>query len=220
MSACTVNTLGQVPEPELQVLGALGFQLPASARLPLTVPQDVWQLNVFDCFEEEPLEAVHKDEPGSAVAKGGGWKGAQRVEAGTVELEVSCRLKHKLDSQVAQVSQPEGDAQVEEESRSVLWELWVPSPQSKSQVYVLRSEDTYVVGARLCESEPVYTPDIDMLLANLGESVQVVHTVDPRKAERSVERWMPSIHKEIGVIDRAVPRLPPVEVRSSGWRSL
>ena len=32
--ACTVNALGQVPEPELQVLEALGFQLLASARLP------------------------------------------------------------------------------------------------------------------------------------------------------------------------------------------
>ena len=28
---------------------------------------------------------------------------------------------------------------------------------------------------------------------------------------------MPSIHKEIGVIEKAVPRLPPAEIRSGGW---
>ena len=83
----------------------------------------------------------------------------------------------------------------------------VPSPQSEGQVCVLRSEDTDVVRARLCKSGPVYTPDIELLLANLGESLQVVHTVDPRKAERSAERWMPSIHKEIGVVERDVQRM-------------
>ena len=65
------------------------MQLPASTHLLLTVQQDVRQQNVFECFEEEPLEAAHKDEPGGAVAKGGGWKEAQSVQAGTVELEVS-----------------------------------------------------------------------------------------------------------------------------------
>ena len=39
------------------------------------------------------------------------------MEAGTVELEVSWRLRHKSDSQVAQVSQVAGRAQVEEETR-------------------------------------------------------------------------------------------------------
>ena len=80
----------------------------------------------------------------------------ERRSEGSVDLEVSWRLKHRPDSQVAQVSRLEGQAQVEE-------------------------------------------------------------TVDLGEAESSVERWMPSIHKEIGVIARAVQRLPPDEVRSGGW---
>ena len=48
--AYTVNTLGKVPESELQALESLGFPLPASARLPLTTQQDVRRLDVFDMF--------------------------------------------------------------------------------------------------------------------------------------------------------------------------
>ena len=52
---------------------------------------------MFDCFEEEPLAEVEARHPngqtselvGGSTAKGGGWKETQRVEAGTVELEVS-----------------------------------------------------------------------------------------------------------------------------------
>ena len=56
---------------------------------------------------------------------------------------------------------------------------------------VLRSEDAKAVGARLRKPEPVYTPDVELLLATLGECLQVVHTA------------MPSIHKEIGVTECA-----------------
>ena len=130
---------------------------------------------MFDCFEQEPLEAVHKDEPGSAVAKGGVERRLQGG-AGTVELEVSWRLMHRPDSQVAQVSQLEGQARAEKKSRlskdsgpeqPLPSELWIPRPQSEGQVCVLRLEDTDAVGARRCKSEPVYTPDIELLLANL-----------------------------------------------------
>ena len=41
--------------------------------------------------------------------------------------------------------------------------------------------------------------------------------MDPRDAEQCIEKWMPAIHKEIGVIEKAVRRLPPAEVRSGGW---
>ena len=53
--AYTVNTLGKVPESDLQALESLGFPLPGSTRLPLTPQQDVRRLDAFDCFEEEPL---------------------------------------------------------------------------------------------------------------------------------------------------------------------
>ena len=53
----------------------------------------------------------------------------------------------------------------------------------------------------------------------LQEPLQVVHTVDPRDAEQCIEKWVPFIHKEIGVIEKAVRRLPPAEVRSGGWLS-
>ena len=51
----------------------------------------------------------------------------------------------------------------------------------------------------------------------LQEPLQVVHTVDPRDAEQCIEKWVPFIHKEIGVIEKAARRLPPAEVRSGGW---
>ena len=87
--AYTVNTLGKVPESEFKTLEALNFPLPVSVRLPLT------ELDVFDCFEEEPLAEVEARRPngqtselvGGSTAKGGGWKETQRVEAGTVDLE-------------------------------------------------------------------------------------------------------------------------------------
>ena len=52
--AYTVNTLGKVPESDLQALESLGFPLPGSTRLPLTQQQDVRRLDAFECFEEEP----------------------------------------------------------------------------------------------------------------------------------------------------------------------
>ena len=75
------------------------------------------RLDVFDCFEEEPLAEVEARRPngqtsefGGSTAKGGGWKETQRVEAGTVELEVSWKLNHKPETPAAQ------KVQVEEES--------------------------------------------------------------------------------------------------------
>ena len=53
--AYTVNTLGKVPESDLQAFESLGFPLPGSTRLPLTQQQDVRRLDAFDCFEEEHL---------------------------------------------------------------------------------------------------------------------------------------------------------------------
>ena len=167
------------------------------------------------------------------MLKGGGWKETQAVEAGTVELEVSWNLKHTPDQQRAQpqhalrACQPDTEAQVEEEegvredsfrAQPVLWELWVPDPQTGEQLCVLRSDDSDASEARaLYKSEPVYTPNVELLLDGLQEPLQVVHTVDPRDAEQCIEKWMPAIHKEIGVIEKAVRRLPPAEVRSGGW---
>ena len=122
--------------------------------------------------------------------------------------------------------QPDTETQVEEEGLSedslpeqpVLWELWVPDPQTGEQLCVLRSDDSDASEAcALCKSEPVYTPNVELLLDGLQEPLQVVHTVDPRDAENCIEKWVPSIHKEIGVIEKAVLRLPPAEVRSGGW---
>ena len=58
--AYTVNTLGTVPESDLQALESLGFPLPGSTRLPLTQQQDVRRLDAFDCFEEEPLREAQE----------------------------------------------------------------------------------------------------------------------------------------------------------------
>ena len=241
--AYTVNTLGKELEHEFQSLEALGFPLPASVRLPLTEQQDVRRLDAFECFEEEPLqevvEARHPDGKTSELApgtvlKGGGWKETQAVEAGTVELEVSWNLKHSPDQRRTQsehallACQPDTGTQVEEEEEGLnedslpeqplLWELWVPDPQTGEQLCVLRSDDSDASEAcALCKSEPVYTTNVELLLEGLQEPLQVVHTVDPRDAEQCIEKWMPSIHKEIGVIEKAVRRLPPAEVRSGGW---
>ena len=93
-----------------------------------------------------------------------------------------------------------------------------PDPQTGEQLCVLRSDDSDVSEARaLYKSEPVYTPNVELLLDGLQEPLQVVHTVDPRDAEQCMEKWMPAIHKEIGVIEKAVRRLPPAEARSGGW---
>ncbi|CAE7263495.1 GIP [Symbiodinium natans] len=219
--AYTVNTLGKVPKSELQALESLGFPLPASARLPLTTQQDVRRLDVFDMFEEGPLELAGEDCP-KKVEKGGGWKETQKVEVGTVELEVSWNLKHtpvqhEQTPCVLQTLEPKPHVQVEEESwpeQPVQWELWLPDPQSGQQLCALRSDD---LDLRLCKSEPVYTPDIEQLLSGLTEPLQIVHTVDPREAEKHSEVWIPSILKEIGVIEKAVHRLPPSEVRKGNW---
>ena len=153
--AYTVNTLGKVPESDLQALESLGFPLPGSTRLPLTQQHYVRRLDVFDCFEEEPLREAQECVErvvGGDLLKGGGWKETQKAEAGTVELEVSWNLKHKPLPQAVspeqalhtlqapeQVEQP----QVEEETVSgeglwpeppLQWELWVPLPQEQGQV--------------------------------------------------------------------------------------
>ena len=70
----------------------------------------------------------------------------------------------------------------------VLWELWVPDPQTGEQLCVLRSDDSDVSEARaLYKSEPVYTPNVELLLDSLQEPLQVVHTVDPA-GRRTVHR--------------------------------
>ena len=178
-------------ESEFKTLEALNFPLPVSVRLPLTEQQDVRRLDVFDCFEEEPLAEVEVRHPngqtselvGGSTAKGGGWKETQRVEAGTVELEVSWRLNHKPETPAAQQVQVEEESGLSQQDvlpdPPALWELWLPLPQAEGQLCVLRS--------------------------------------NPRDAEQNCTKWMPPIHKEIGVIERAVQRLPPDEVRSGGW---
>ena len=62
---------------------------------------------------------------------------------------------------------------------------------------------------QLRKSKPVYTPDIELLLDALQEPLSVVHTVDPRDAERNYVRWTPAIQKEVGVIEKAVQRPCP-----------
>ena len=110
-------------------------------------------------FEEGPLELAGEDCP-KKVEKGGGWKETQKVEAGTVELEVSWNLKHtpvqhEQTPCVLQTLEPKPHAQVEEESwpeQPVQWEVWLPDPQSGQQLCALRSDD---LDLRLCKSEPV-----------------------------------------------------------------
>ena len=228
--AYTVNTLGKVLESEFKTLEALNFPLPVSVHLPLTEQQDVRRLDVFDCFEEEPLAEVEARHPngqtlevvGGSTAKGGGWKETQRVEAGTVELEVSWKLNHKPETPAAQQVQVEEESGLSQQDvlpdPPALWELWLPLPQAEGQLCVLRSNDLDSSEVpRLQKAEPVYTPNIESLLDSLQEPLSVVHTVDPRDAEQNCTKWMPPIHKEIGVIERAVQRLPPDEVRSGGW---
>ena len=201
-----------------------------SVRLPLTEQQGVRRLDVFDCFEEEPLAEVEARHPngqtselvGGSTAKGGGWKETQRVEAGTVELEVSWKLNHKPETPAAQQVQVEEESGLSQQDvlpdPPALWELWLPLPQAEGQLCVLRSNDLDSSEApRLQKAEPVYTPNIESLLDSLQEPLSVVHTVDPRDAEQNCTKWMPPIHKKIGVIERAVQRLPPDEVRSGGW---
>ena len=67
--------------------------------MPLTQQQDVRRLDAFECFEEEPLREGVERVVGGDLLRGGGWKETQKVEAGTVELEVSWNLKHKPVSQ-------------------------------------------------------------------------------------------------------------------------
>ena len=55
------------------------------------------------------------------------------------------------------------------------------------------------------------------MLDALQEPLNVVHTIDPREAERNYEKWMPAIHKEVGVIEKAVQRLAPEKVKEGGW---
>ncbi|CAE6927184.1 GIP [Symbiodinium sp. CCMP2592] len=206
----TVNTLGKELEHEFQSLEALGFPLPASVRLPLIEQQDVRRLDAFDCFEEEPLQETT----------------ARHPDGKTSELAPGLCLKEESEHALL-ACQPDTETQVEEEEslsedslpeQPVLWELWVPDPQTGQQLCVLRSDDSDASEAcTLCKSEPVYTTNVELLLDGLQEPLQVVHTVDPRDAEQCVEKWMPSIHKEIGVIEKAVRRLPPAEVRSGGW---
>ena len=119
-----------------------------------------------------------------------------------------------------QVEQP----QVEEETVSgeglwpeppLQWELWVPLPQEEGQVYTRRSGD--LAGddlPQLRKSKPVYTSDIELLLDALQEPLNVVHTVDPCDAERNYEKWMPAIHKEVGVIEKG--RAAPSPGKGSG----
>ena len=102
--AYTVNTLGKAPESELQALELLGFPLPGSTRLLLTQQQDARRVDAFDCFEEEPLKEAQECVErvvGGNLLRGGGWKEAQKVKAGTVKLEVSWNLKHQPVPQAA-----------------------------------------------------------------------------------------------------------------------
>ena len=134
-----------------------------------------------------------------------------------LELEVSWNLKHTPVQHEQTTLEPKPHAQVEEKSwpeQPVQWELWLPDPQSGQQLRARRSDD---LDLRLCKSEPVYTPDIEQLLSGLTEPLQIVHTVDPREAEKHSEVWIPSILKEIGVIEKAVHRLQPSEVRKGNW---
>ena len=75
-------------------------------------------------------------------------------------------------------------------------------PQADGQLCVLRSND-------LDSSEAPRLQKIELLLDSLQEPLSVVHTVDPRDAEQNCAKWMPPIHKEIGVIAD--------EVCSGGW---
>ena len=114
------------------------------------------------------------------MLKGGGWKETHAVEAGTVELEVSWNLKHSQDQRRTQsehallACQPDTGTQVEEEEglnedslpeQPLLWELWVPDPQTGEQLCVLRSDDSDASEAcALCKSEPVYTTNVELCL--------------------------------------------------------
>ena len=135
---------------------------------------------------------------------------------------ISWRLNHKPETPAAQQVQVEEESGLSQQDvlpdPPALWELWLPLPQAEGQLCVLRSNDLDSSEApRLQKAEPVYTPNIESLLDSLQEPLSVVHTVDPRDAEQNCTKWMPPIHKEIGVIERAVQRLPPDEVRSGGW---
>ena len=131
---------------------------------------------------------------GGDLLRGGGWKETQKVEAGTVELEVSWNLKHKPVPQAVspeqalhtlqgaeQVEQP----QVEEETVSgegswpeppLQWGAVGPRFHKKKVKCARAGRETWLGDnlPQLRKSEPVYTPDIELLLDALQEPLNVV----------------------------------------------
>ncbi|CAE7801156.1 GIP [Symbiodinium sp. CCMP2592] len=83
-----------------------------------------------------------------------------------------------------------------------------PVEEESARVARLSLQDLEGLATELIEDDW----DLDEALWVLAEVCRaVVHTVDPGDAEQCIEKWMPSIHKEIGVIEKAVRRLPPAE---------
>ena len=66
---------------------------------------------------------------------------------------------------------------------------------------------------RVAKLEPEYTKGIEELIASLEEPLRHTHNVDPAEVRKSPTNWLPSIRKELGVVEKGFKRISSEEVK-------
>ena len=117
-----------------------------------------------------------------------------------VEEEVEC---NKRD---------EEELQDEEE-----WKLYLDVKGSPVKVAGSRDDYDREPGPRVYKTEVTYTKDIEKVLKELQGPLDVVYNVNPAEVLNNLEKWLPSIKKEVDGIMVAVEKLLPNTPTRTAW---
>ena len=208
----TPARVNKISSTDKEHLTNLGFELPADIvddsvairALRLTSPKIV---------EDEVTEELC----------GGGWEERVLTSDGELLFTVDWRLKqvrgHASEPSSSRPSM-EVDNQVEEGPEEMS-EIYLVLKEGDPPQLVMMDASAATAGEKmkLLKAEVNYTRGIEDLLAALTEPIAVVHTVHPGEAATHLERWIPSIQKELTAIQHAVVRLPKGSAQREEWLS-
>ena len=186
-------------------------------------------LSVSETLETTPLSEVFSSGP-ECTAQGGArvvWEEEEDTPATWEEVEyvgdwevfVDDEFKHGDDPEIGSPDPPllrrvcgsdDPGGELEYVCRRYMNHLeWedVPDEVGEDMASKLESWPSHGLGPRMAKMEPEYTPNIEDLIRNLQEPLRHTHNVSPAEVRLNPTKWLPSIKKELQVVEKGFQRL-------------
>ena len=229
LSAYTPAGLHRLGRGDLAFLRDHGFPHEGPQEPECSGGNTMKALSVSETLETTPLPEVFSSGP-ECTAQGGArvvWEEEEDTPATWEEVEyvgdwevfVDDEFEHGDDPEIGSPDPPllrrvcgsdDPGGELEYVCRRYMNHLeWedVPDEVGEDMASKLESWPSHGLGPRMAKMEPEYTPNIEDLIRNLQEPLRHTHNVSPAEVRLNPTKWLPSIKKELQVVEKGFQRL-------------